>query len=96
LRRHKVNLHNAVTRPYHHLSPSINSMMEATEKVKIFGKSRQKVLFCKECGKEDQRGHLISHIEAQHSGVFHPCNICGKIKRTRESLRNHTKTHHTE
>lgn len=87
---------NTLSTNLQELNEKINSMMEATEKSMIFGSSRQKVFVCKVCGKEDQRSHLKSHIEAYHSGVSFTCNICGKLNRTRESLRKHTKTHHID
>ena len=78
------------------LDEKVNSMMEATEKITIFGNSKQKVLVCKVCGKEGQRGHIKAHIETHHiSGVSHPCNICGKQNKTRELLRSHIKFHKT-
>ena len=50
---------------------------------------------CNVCGKEDSLKHLPRYIEAYHiTGVSHPCEICGKVYRSKDALRKHRLTYH--
>ena len=51
---------------------------------------------CTQCVKTATSKQLISnHIEAKHiEGVSHPCNHCGKLFRSRNSLNNHNSLYH--
>ena len=45
---------------------------------------------CNVCGKQGPLKHMPHHIEAFHiSGVSHPCDICGKVSRSRHGLSMH-------
>jgi len=64
----------------------------ATKMVKVPDALTNKSVWqCLECGKEYKlKGDASRHVEAHH--VDHPgfsCEICGKIYKTRDSLRNH-------
>ena len=47
---------------------------------------------CTECHYQySQRGHVYKHVEAKH--IVHggySCQICGRVLKTKESLRVHT------
>merc|ERR1712129_23798 len=76
------------------LEDKIKSMMEVSENM-VGGSQRGFKRICKVCGKEGPRQSIIDHIEANHiTGVSHPCNVCGKISRTRIGLRLHISRHH--
>lgn len=53
---------------------------------------------CKVCGKKATKGgkpDMRDHIEANHvEGISHPCTICGKTYKTRNSLKSHKSTSH--
>ena len=80
-----------------HLNKQIKSMMTRTEKEMIIGNRKRKVWACNICGKEDQAHHIQTHIEANHiaSNISHPCDICGKVSRSRTGLRLHKARQHT-
>ena len=45
---------------------------------------------CNVCGKQEALKHMRRHIEAFHiAGVSHPCEICGKVSKTRHGLSMH-------
>ena len=68
------------------LDEKIRSMMRTSENRGNQG--RLKV--CSVCGKEATYKNIQDHIEAHHiTGVSHSCKMCGKMFRSRHSLRNH-------
>merc|ERR1712204_62091 len=76
------------------LNARINSMIEKSENKNenpgINGNSGGFKRICRVCGKEGKRNNIRDHIEANHiAGVSHNCNICGKVFKTTNSLRNH-------
>ena len=75
------------------LDEQIKSMMDISEKMTTDGS--QKARKCKVCGKEGWRRNIMTHIEANHiiSDVSHPCDICGKVSRSRHGLRLLKKAH---
>ena len=80
----------------HHLEEQIKSMMIMTENEVTVGKYKQKAYACNVCGKEGHSTNIKAHIEAKHieSNITHSCDICGKISKSRFSLRKHkTKQH---
>ena len=46
---------------------------------------------CKMCGQKNSHGtNIRRHIESKHTtGGSHPCKVCGKIFRSRSSIKNH-------
>ena len=75
----------------HHLEEQIKSMMIMTENEVTVGKYKQKAYACILCGKEGHSTNIKAHIEAKHieSSITHSCDICGKISKSRFSLRKH-------
>ena len=55
------------------------------------GKYQQKAYACILCGKEGHSTNIKAHIETKHieSSITHSCDICGKISKSRFSLRKH-------
>ena len=67
------------------LDTMISSMME-----KIDGKWT-----CTKCGKTGKDKYATTmHIEKHIDGMSHPCEHCGKIYRTRNSMQAHVSNHH--
>ena len=78
------------------LDQQITSMMNITENLMTTGNQSVRVWTCNVCGKEGQRANIKTHIEANHivSNVSHSCDICGKISRSRDGLRQHKAKEH--
>jgi len=75
------------------LDDMIKSMMLISENKTKDGTKKARI--CKECGKEGRWIAIRNHIEAHHiTGVSHTCNICGKISKSRNALKNHRLTYH--
>ena len=73
------------------LDEKIRSMMRTSEQRGNQGRLKG----CTVCGKEGTYKNIQDHIEAHHiTGVSHSCKICGKIFRSRHSLRNHMSSIH--
>ena len=49
---------------------------------------------CKVCGKQTKTMLIKSHIESAHVNISQPCNLCGNIFKTRNSLSKHKSTYH--
>ena len=76
------------------LDTKVKSMMAFSEN-RIDNK-RERARICKVCGKEGERTSIIRHIEANHiNDISIPCNVCGKINKTRHGLSVHNRTYHS-
>ena len=69
----------------------------STKMTKIFEQESNKSVWrCLDCGKEYKlKGDTSRHVEAHH--IDHPgleCSVCGRIYKTRESLRGHMNQSH--
>ena len=70
------------------LDEKVKSMMEKGHNT--LPNRSEKASVCKVCGKEGQWVAIRDHIEANHlEGISLPCNICGKIFKSRLQLRKH-------
>ena len=76
------------------LDTKVRSMMAFSEN--RIGKDQGRARICKVCGKEGQMINILGHIEANHiNGISIPCNVCGKSKKSRNSLRMHNQKYHS-
>merc|ERR1712204_6514 len=76
------------------LDDKIKSMMMFSENI-VEGGKHGRARICKVFGKEGSMRDIMDHIEANHiTGVSHPCDVCGKISRSRIGLRLHKSKHH--
>ena len=56
---------------------------------------RGKMSSCNICGKEGPYKDMSRHVEANHiTGISHNCDMCGKVFRSRNSLRVHIASFH--
>ena len=70
------------------LDEQIKSMITKSEI--SAGPGKGKMASCNACGKQGPFRAMPQHIEANHiAGGSHACNICEKISRSRDGLRNH-------
>ena len=79
------------------LDEQIKSMVTRTENEIIHGNQKRRVWACNQCGKEGRWQNIKTHIESNHiaSDISHPCDICGKVSRSRHGLRLHKAKEHT-
>jgi len=73
------------------LDEKVKSMMTKSENTISNGtKALAKAAICTVCGKEGLGTNIRKHIEANHlEGVSIPCNLCGNLFRTKQSLARH-------
>ena len=82
------------------LDQQIRSMMEKGQN-RVQYNSNGKIIeeitrVCKVCGKEGPMGTIMIHIEAKHLGnIPSPCDLCGKISKSRNGLAQHKVKEHT-
>lgn len=74
------------------LDEKVQSMLAKTDKM-VNG---QRCFACKVCGKEGKSQNIKRHIEAKHIGeeIYHPCNLCEKTCKSRNSLWQHQHEKH--
>ena len=73
------------------LDEIIKTMMDSTNGfITSANGQRKRASICKVCGKEAKDADVRRHIEAKHmNNISHSCDICGKISRSRNGLRQH-------
>merc|ERR1712129_302207 len=77
------------------MDEKIHGMMETSENTFWGNGKTRKMKKCKVCGKEGQKVNIMNHIEANHiTGVSHTCNICGKVRTTKNGLNVHMSKEH--
>ena len=77
------------------LDEQIKSMIEIGENMLKIGNHSKRARICKVCGKEGLIGDVMRHVEANHiSDVSHPCDLCGKVSRSSNGLRQHKAKEH--
>ena len=76
------------------LDQKVKSMMEMSENPAP-GNSAGKARKCKVCGKEGIMQTINVHIQTNHiTGLALPCEMCGKISKSRNGMRYHKLTYH--
>ena len=84
----RTSIPNFVSGDFAALDSKVKSMMEKSQNLDSSG--TKKAYICKVCGKEGAGINIRDHIEANHlEGVSLPCNVCGKVFRSRSRLRKH-------
>ena len=82
-----LSVQNFVSGDVQELDAKVKSLMEKSQNRASDG---ARASICKVCGKEGQWVAIRDHIEVKHlEGVTLPCNVCGKIFRSRAMLRKH-------
>ena len=75
------------------LDKRVRSMMEKNH---LANGQKRIAYVCKQCGKEGKSSDIIIHIETIHlGGLSLSCDICHKIRPSRDSLRRHKKMFHS-
>ena len=75
------------------LDKTVRSMME---KNPLANGEKRIAYICKQCGKEGKSSDIIIHIETFHlGGLSLSCEICHKIRPSRDSMRRHKKLFHS-
>ena len=77
---------------FQQLDEKVQSMLQKTDRM-VNG---QRAFACKVCGKEAKSQNIKRHIESKHIGedISHPCNLCEKTCRSRNSLWEHQHEKH--
>ena len=78
------------------LDEQIKTMMDSTDGfITSANGKRKRAFICKVCGKEAKDVDVRRHIEAKHlTNISHSCDICGKISRSKNGLRQHIDKEH--
>ena len=75
------------------LDQHVKSMMKNSDNADPY--RRGKLRICKVCGKEGSRTAIMNHVEANHiSGISLPCDLCGKLFTSRNTLNSHQSKYH--
>ena len=79
----------------------VKSMMEFSENRVMSNKKPGTTLgrarVCKVCGKEGPMANIMNHIESKHlENTPAPCDLCGKVSKTRNGLAQHKVKEHTK
>ena len=69
------------------LDQKVKSMMKQSQNLTQDGS--RKAYICQVCGKEGHNVAIRNHIESNHLEVSLPCNLCGKVFRSRHNLMRH-------
>ena len=78
------------------LDQQVKSMMRFSENY-ARNKSNGRARICNVCGKEDSYTNIMYHIEAKHlNNLKIPCQLCGKVLTTRNSLAHHRSQYHKQ
>ena len=78
------------------LDQQVKSMMRFSENY-ARNKSNGRARICNVCGKEDSYTNIMYHIEAKHlNNLKIPCQLCGKVFKTRSSLAYHRSQSHKQ
>ena len=75
------------------LDQHVKSMMKNSDNADPY--RRGKLRICKVRGKEGSRTAIMNHVEANHiSGISLPCDLCGKLFTSRNTLNSHQSKYH--
>ena len=77
------------------LDQQVKSMMIFSGNADPYKQKNGRARICTVCGKEGSIVQIRDHIEANHiTGVFIPCDLCGKVYQSRNSLTVHKSQQH--
>ena len=74
---------------------TVNEISDLDDTIDSMMKFINGVWVCTVCEKQKRKkSQLKCHIEVHIDGITHPCKVCGRIYRSRNSLQNHTYNSH--
>ena len=77
------------------LAQKVKSHMKSSDDSDPNSKSGSRRRICKVCGQEGPIQDIKNHIEANHiAGISIPCDLCGKLFKSRNSLGSHKSQQH--
>ena len=77
------------------MAQKVKSLMKSSDNSDPNSKSGSRTRICKICGQEGPVQDIKSHIEANHiAGISIPCDLCGKLFKSRNSLGSHKSQQH--
>ena len=77
------------------MAQKVKSLMKSSDNSDPNSKSGSRTRICKICGQEGPVQDIKSHIEANHiAGISIPCDLCGKLFKSRHSLGSHKSQQH--
>ena len=77
------------------LNKQVKSMMTFNDNANPYSTRDGRARICKVCGKEGRVGDIMDHIEVHHiTGISIPCELCGKVSKSRGALRRHKSDYH--
>ena len=77
------------------LDQKVKSLMKSSDNSDPNSKSGSRRRICKICGQEGPIQDMKNHIEANHiAGISIPCDLCGKLFKSRNSLGSHKSQQH--
>ena len=83
---------NQIGTNFQDLNEQIKTMMTTNDARSADGKY---IATCNICGKQAKTGNMPNHIEANHiSDVSYPCDLCGKVSKSRNASRMHKNRDH--
>ena len=73
-----------------HFKPTVYGAKTLTETIFSMMIESNSGWRCRQCGKESKNKHILKmHIESEHMGIAHTCEMCGRTYKTEDTFRHH-------